>query len=40
LALQRDAFLAAITGHPAALSVGDKLTDARLKEIAHAQTGS
>jgi hypothetical protein len=40
LGLQRDAFLAAITGHPAALTEGGNLTEARLEEIAHAQTGS
>jgi CRP-like cAMP-binding protein len=37
-ALPRDAFLSAITGHPAALTAGQQLADSRLKEIAQAQT--
>jgi predicted MFS family arabinose efflux permease len=35
--LQRDAFLSAVTGHPAALTAGQRLADARLQEIAQSQ---
>lgn len=37
-ALQRHAFLSAVTGHPASLTAGEQLAEARLKEIAQAQT--
>jgi len=37
-ALLRDAFLSAVTGHPAALTAGQQIAQARLEEIARAQT--
>jgi MFS family permease len=36
-ALGRDAFLSAVTGHPASLAAGQQLAEARLEEAAHAR---